>query len=165
VVTRRSCRVFAGKEIEMAIEDFARQWYQVKWKPGPGPGPIPLHAFKNNGTLLIAIRLTPVGGTPACDISWEDANENPCSIKALPFHKAQGTLQASDITVQFRTPAGGENPVRLEATLQIKNGQLIGTLGPRGDQDANTGTFIADANPPEEGKRPKQPRAQALALT
>jgi hypothetical protein len=145
------------------IEDFAKEWYKVQWKPGPSPGPIPSYAFKDNGT----IRLTLVGGTPACDISWTDANENPCSIKVLPFHEAKGTLQASDITVQFRAPNGGEKPVRLGVTLRIENGQLLGTLGPTGGQDANTGTFIADANPPRPGEdeRSKPPRAEAHAHT
>jgi len=147
------------------IQDFAKEWYKIKWTPGPEPGPIPLYAFKDNGTIRLALAL--VGGTPACDISWTDANEHPCSIKVLPFHEARGTLQASDITVQFSAPNGGEKPVRLEVTLRIdENGWLIGKLGPRGVQDANTGTFIADANPPgpEEGKRPKPP-AEAHAHT
>jgi len=145
------------------IQDFAKEWYNVKWKPGPDPGPIPSYAFKDNGTIRLAL----VGGTPACDISWTDANEHPCSIKVLPFHEAKGTLQASDITVQFSAPNGGEKPVRLEVTLRIENDQLLGKLGPPGGQDANTGTFIADANPPRPGEdeRPKPPRAEAHAHT
>jgi hypothetical protein len=144
------------------IEDFAKEWHNIKWKLGPDPGPIPSYAFKENGT----IRLSRVNGTPACDISWQDANGNPCSIEVLPFREAKGMLEASDITVQFSAPNGGKNPVRLQAALRIENGQLIGTFGPRGVQDANTGTFIADANPPgpEEGKRPKPP-AEAHAHT
>jgi hypothetical protein len=144
------------------IEDFARQWYQVKWTPGPDPGPIPSHAFKDNGALLITIPPTSAGGTPACDLSWKDANEHPCSIEVLPFHEVNGRLEASDITVRFRTQNGGEHPVQLEATLRIEKGQLLGKLRPPEVGDANTGTFIADANPPEEGERPK-PRAEALA--
>lgn len=145
------------------IEDFARQWYRVKWKPGSQPGPIPSHAFKDDGTVLITIPTTPMGGTPACDISWTDANEHPCSIRVLPFQKAKGTLQADEIEVLFRATDGAEDPVQLEVALRIEKDQLIGTFGSPGGQDANTGTFIADANPPEEGERPK-PRAEALAL-
>ena len=148
------------------IKDFARQWYQVKWTPGPDPGPIPAHAFRNGGTLLITILPTPLGGAPACGVSWRDANEHPCSIQVLPFHEAKGTLHAPDITVRFSTPDGHEKPVRLHATLGIENGQLIGTFGPagpKGGQDANTGTFIADANPPGDDEWRKT-RAEALAL-
>jgi hypothetical protein len=145
------------------IGEFAKKWHMVKWTLGSHPGRIPSHGFKNNGT----ISLTQVDGTPACDISWTDANENPCSIKALPFHEANGTLQASDITVQFSTPTGGENPVPLGVILRIEQNKLIGILGPpRGIQDANTGTFIADANPPEPGEEKRQkPGAEAHAHT
>jgi hypothetical protein len=149
------------------IKDFARQWYQVKWTPGPDPGPIPEHAFKNDGILRIDIPPTPLGGAPACNVSWTDANEHPCSIKVLPFHEAKGTLHAPDIMVQFRTQTGAEKPVRLEATLWLdEKGQLNGTfgpVGPKGGQDANTGTFIADANPPGDDEWRKT-RAEALAL-
>jgi hypothetical protein len=142
------------------IEDFAKEWYKIKWTLGSHPGRIPSHGFKNNGT----ISLTRVVGTLACDISWTDANEHPCSIEVLPFHEADGTLQASDITVHFRAQNGGENPVRLKATLWIENGQLLGTFGPPGGgQDANTGTFIADANPPQPGE--DEPGAETLATT
>ena len=151
------------------IKDFTRQWYQVKWTPGPDPGPIPEHAFKNDGTLCIDIPPTPLGGAPACNASWTDANDHPCSIHVLPFQEAKGTLHAPDIMVQFRTQTGAEKPVRLEATLWIdEKGQLNGTFGPagpKGGQDANTGTFIADANPPRDDGKRRKPRAEALALT
>jgi hypothetical protein len=149
------------------IEDFTRQWYRVKWTPGLEKGPIPSHAFKNDGTLLINIPTTPLGGTPACDISWTDANGNPCAIEVLPFHESKGMLQADEIEVHFRSSNGSKKPVRLAVALRIENGQLMGKLGPPGAQDANTGTFIADANPPRpgEGERPRRPRAEALAAT
>jgi len=145
------------------IEEFAKEWFKVRWTLGTHPGRIPSHGFKNNGTIL----LTRVDETPACNISWTDANEHPCSIKVLPFHKASGTLQAQEIEVGFRSPNGGGNPLRLEVTLRIENGHLLGRLGPPGGQDANTGTFIADANPPKPGEdeRPKRLRPEALALT
>jgi len=147
------------------IGEFAKQWHIVKWTLGTLPGRIPSHGFKNNGT----ISLTRVDGTPACDVSWKDANERPCSIEVLPFDEADGTLHASDITVQFSAPTGGGNPLRLEVTLRIENDHLIGTfgpVGPKGGQDANTGTFIADANPPGPGEeKRRKPRAEALALT
>jgi hypothetical protein len=149
------------------IKDFAREWYKIKWTPGPDPGPIPSHAFKNDGTLRISIPMIPLGGTPACDVSWTDANGNPCSIEVLPFHEVKGTLQADQIEVHFRASNGSKKPVRLAVSLRIENGQLKGMLGPPGAQDANTGTFIADANPPRPGEdeRPKRPRPEALATT
>jgi hypothetical protein len=143
------------------IKDFAREWYKIKWEPGSEPGPIPSYAFKNDGTLRIGIPMPPLGGTPACDVSWTDANGNPCWIRILPFHEVKGTLQADEIEVHF-----GGKAVRLEVTLRVENDQLCGRLcPPRGGQDANTGTFIADANPPGPGEdeRPKRPRAEALA--
>ena len=145
------------------IEEFNKEWYNVQWKLGTHPGRIPSHGFKNNGT----ISLTRVDGTPAYDVSWKDANERPCSIEVLPFHEADGTLHASDITVQFSTPTGGGNPLRLKVTLRIENDHLIGTFGPPGGiQDANTGTFVADANPPGPGEEKLQkPGAEAHAHT
>jgi hypothetical protein len=143
------------------IEEFAKEWFKVQWKLGTHPGRIPLHGFKNGGT----ISLTRVDGTPACNISWTDANGNPCSIEVLPFHQASGTLEAAEIEVNFKASNGSKKPVRLPVTLRIENGHLLGRLGPLGGQDANTGTFIADANPPRPGEdeRPKRPRAEALA--
>jgi hypothetical protein len=127
------------------IEELAKEWYIRSWDvpPTDPPGPIPSNGFKVGGPLRIAIEATPVGGTPACALAWQNTAGEPCSITGLPFR--DGRLQGLSFPVKFGSR--GEIIV-YEVEIRRDAGGLHGFLASGGGSDGNTGTFAADANPP-----------------
>jgi hypothetical protein len=124
------------------IDKFAitQGWRIRSWEVTDSPGPIPSDGFKRDSTLLITIPLTPVGNTPACNLTWKDEAGHDCSMKGLPF--GDGKLHGK-VPVFFD---GTRHDLHTEILLE-KDGRLHGFLSAPGF-DGNTGTFAADANPP-----------------
>jgi hypothetical protein len=128
------------------VEPFAKRWHNVSWIP-PTSGPIPRNGFKDRSTLLISIRPTPLGGTPSCDIAWQNSADESCAM-SLPLQ--DGSLKSGSVPVKF-----GGLALDCKVTITLEGHQIKGILRPTLASDfpidGNTGTFIADANPPNDG--------------
>ena len=140
------------EEIEMAPLDqfiIPQGWNVMDWHAPHrnGTGVIPRNGFKKHGTLTI--RLASPVTEEICNLSWGNDLGESCSIKDLPFHNAAGRLKSrGPILVTF-----GEETALVEVTLFIREetNELIGEFTDV-EVDGNKGTFIAEANPPVDGK-------------
>ncbi len=128
-----------------SAKPFEKKWHNVSWVP-PTLGPIPRNGFKDRGTVSITILSTPLDGTQACDIAWQNSADEECSM-SLPLQ--DGSLKGS-VSVKF-----GGSAVDCRVTVTLEGHQIKGVLKPSTAShpsiDGNTGTFIADANPPNDG--------------
>ena len=119
-----------------------------------GSGPIPSGGFVEGGALLIGIS---ANQSTACDLHWLDAASNQSFLRGLPF----GNGEPQDrVQVSF-----GGVTVTCTVTLSLDAGVLTGELFTGSPGDGNTGTFVADANPPRGDGLPRQNRAEEHAST
>ncbi len=137
------------------IDQFAipEGWKIISWDvPSEPLGPIPSDGFAVGGTLLIGVS---ANQSPACDLAWLNSESKQCSMTNLPFldNKLNGSVRVSF----------GGVIVPCIATLSLEDDVLTGVftvvLG-----DGNTGTFVADANPPRADRPSKRTRAEELEL-
>jgi len=135
------------------FEDFVREWYITDWQI-EGSGPIPRGGFAL-GTLNIVAPIATSPGTPkAADLAWRNEGGQDCVLRGISFKEEDGTLHDPKILVYF---GGLSHPITVAVTLAIgKGGVLRGQFQHSGPpQDGNTGTFIADADPPSDGRSGK----------
>ncbi len=131
----------------LGIEPFAKKWHIVSWVP-PTSGPIPRNGFKDLSTVSITILSTPVGENTGCNIAWQNSEGEPCSMS---LSLQDGSLKGS-VSVKF-----GGLAVDCQVTITLEGHQIRGMLDPSlasptsVDGSGNTGTFVADANPGDDG--------------
>jgi hypothetical protein len=137
------------------IEQFAipQGWNITSWDVPSDPlGPIPSDGFAVGGTLLIGIS---ANQSPACDLAWLNSESKQCSMPNLPFLD-------SELKGSVRVSFGGVI-VPCIATLSLEGDVLTGVLTVAFG-DGNTGTFVADANPPQADRPSKRTRTEELEL-